>query len=386
MSPARPPLSSRVRAPSRPSSPPRRLPALGLALLSLAAGCASAHDDGASAPPDAGAPGVGPGPATAPPGSLEPPPAPTSGWALTHDLAGAALLDAFEVQAIPDPTHGAVTYVDAARAWSEGLLAVDPATGDARLAVESARLATGSGRESVRLRSKDSFHEGLFVIDVRHLPEGNAVWPAFWMVGPSPWPTGGEIDVIEGVNDQPRNAVTLHTTDGCSMAAVDALATMTGRYGERDCNAGDKATGMPYLGCGTTGPHGSFGPALNAGGGGVFALRWTADAIDAWFWPRAAVPPDVATGGGASARPDPSRWGLPMSHFALGAACDPAHFAPQRLVLNTTLCGDWAGAVFVGPNGQTGPAACRAYVLDNPTAFARAYWDIASLRVYALRP
>ena len=380
MSPAR----SSTR--SIPLGAPRRRPlasplvtALGWWLLAPAAGCALAQAPAEPSSTDGG-PSIPTGPTD------EPPPAPTSPWVLTHDLAGAALLDAFDVQAIADPTHGTVTYVDAARARSTGLLSVDPATGHARLAVESSRIATGSGRESVRIRSKDSFHEGLFVIDVHHLPEGNAVWPAFWMVGPSPWPTGGEIDIIEGVNDQPRDASTLHTTDGCSMASVDAAATMTGRYGERDCNAGDKATGMPYIGCSTTGAHGSFGPALNAGGGGVFALRWTAEAIDVWFWPRVAIPPDVTTGSGASAQPDPSSWGLPMSHFELGAACDPAHFAPQRMVLNTTLCGDWAGAVFVGPNGQTGYAACRDYVLNNPTAFARAYWDIASLRAYTFQP
>ena len=42
--------------------------------------------------------------------------------------------------------------------------------------------------------------------------------------------------------------------------------------------------------------------------------------------------------------------------------------------------------MFVGANGQTGPAACREYVLNNPTAFARAFWDIASLRAYTFQP
>ena len=41
-------------------------------------------------------------------------------------------------------------------------------------------------------------------------------WPGFWMVGPD-WPNQGEIDIIEGVNDQQSNDITLHTGPGCSI-------------------------------------------------------------------------------------------------------------------------------------------------------------------------
>jgi hypothetical protein len=295
---------------------------------------------------------------------------------LEAEHAGASFFDGFDFEAIPDPTHGAVDYVDGPTARAHGLVSVDT-RGHARIAVESKTVATGSGRMSVRLRSKKSYEEGLFIIDVAHLPEGNGVWPAFWTVGGG-WPAGGEIDVIEGVSDQPRNATTLHTTARCSMAGVDEARTMTGRYSQRDCNAGDKATGMPYIGCSVTGQEGSFGPTFNASGGGVFAMRWTGEAIDVWAWARARIPDDVVRGG----TPTPKAWGMPVAHFALGAACTPDHFGPHRMILNTTLCGDWAGNGFVGQDGKRGPDACRAYVLAHPAAFDVAYWDVAYIRTF----
>lgn len=36
------------------------------------------------------------------------------------------------------------------------------------------------------------------------------------MVGPN-WPSSGEIDIIEGVNDAAQNQMTLHTSPGCTV-------------------------------------------------------------------------------------------------------------------------------------------------------------------------
>lgn len=40
-----------------------------------------------------------------------------------------------------------------------------------------------------------------------------STWPAIWEVGDN-WPNGGEIDILEGVNDSGSNKATLHTTGG----------------------------------------------------------------------------------------------------------------------------------------------------------------------------
>jgi hypothetical protein len=53
---------------------------------------------------------------------------------------------------------------------------------------------TESGpRESIRLEGKRRFNRGLFIIDVRHMPSGCGVWPAFWLTDEANWPVNGEI-------------------------------------------------------------------------------------------------------------------------------------------------------------------------------------------------
>jgi hypothetical protein len=48
-------------------------------------------------------------------------------------------------------------------------------------------------RESIRLEGKQRFNRGLFIIDVRHMPAGCGVWPAFWLTDEANWPVNGEI-------------------------------------------------------------------------------------------------------------------------------------------------------------------------------------------------
>ena len=54
------------------------------------------------------------------------------------------------------------------------------------------------GRDSNRISSKQAFDESVVILDLEHMPYGCATWPAFWTVSrKGPWPTGGEIDIIE---------------------------------------------------------------------------------------------------------------------------------------------------------------------------------------------
>ena len=55
------------------------------------------------------------------------------------------------------------------------------------------------GRDSVRISSWNAYGDSVIVLDVQHMPEGCATWPAFWTLSQQgPWPNGGEIDIIEG--------------------------------------------------------------------------------------------------------------------------------------------------------------------------------------------
>lgn len=58
------------------------------------------------------------------------------------------------------------------------------------------------------------FTGGLVLMDAWHMPTGCGTWPAWWMNGPN-WPYGGEIDILEGVNEFSQNQVSVHTGSGC---------------------------------------------------------------------------------------------------------------------------------------------------------------------------
>lgn len=241
------------------------------------------------------------------------------------------------------------------------------------MAADSSNVASGRGRNAVRVESKASYNHALIILDLNHMPEGCGTWPAFWLYGPD-WPASGEVDIIEGVNSQASNSFAMHTNSGCSITNSGAF---TGQIKTPDCdvNAPGQATNA---GCAiTTTDTQTYGTGLNSNGGGVYATEWTSEAISIWFFPRGNIPADIASG-----TPQPSGWGLPQAQFA--APCDiDTHVVNQKIVFTNTFCGDWSGQVW-GQDATCAPLAstCQDFVQNKPAAFANAYWDINSLRVY----
>lgn len=142
------------------------------------------------------------------------------------------------------------------------------------------------------------------------------------MLGPN-WPNGGEIDIIEGINDNANNAMTLHTSDSCSITDDDAF---TGKMTTSNCYI--DAPGQPTnAGCDiqdqTTQ---SYGKAFNSNGGGVIVTEWTSSAINIWFFPRGTTPSDLQAG-----TPNPASWKEPVAQYQ--GDCDiPSHFADMQIV------------------------------------------------------
>jgi beta-glucanase (GH16 family) len=86
-----------------------------------------------------------------------------------------------------DPTNGYVNYVSQSEASSANLVKTNSSY--FTMSVDSTTAsATGRGRNSVRLVSKDSFADGVYVLDVDHIPVGCGTWPAFWTTTRSGWP------------------------------------------------------------------------------------------------------------------------------------------------------------------------------------------------------
>lgn len=92
-------------------------------------------------------------------------------------------------------------------------------------------------------------------------------------LGPN-WPAGGEIDIVEGVNNYTHNQATIHTDVGCTLPTTSSstLAISGTVVGGTDCAA--LTTGNQ--GCGIrASTNDSFGAGFNANGGGVYASMLT---------------------------------------------------------------------------------------------------------------
>jgi hypothetical protein len=228
------------------------------------------------------------------------------------------------------------------------------------------------GRASVRLTSNKAYTHGLFIADISHMPGGICgVWPAFWTFGPN-WPSSGEIDIIEGVNGQNTNQVTLHTSATCSMSNAGAAGGNV--LYNANCNAGNGNNGCSE---GNSNTH-SYGEDFNSIGGGVYAMEWTSSAISVHFFPRYAIPRDISSG-----NPNPSSWGAPQATFS-GPGCNiDQHFMNHNIIFDTTFCGDWAGNVWGSGSCASLAPTCQDYVANNPGVFGNAYWMINSVKVYS---
>lgn len=292
-------------------------------------------------------------------------------YSISDTIIGSQFYSKFNFQAISDPTHGRVNYVSQSTAQSQNLTYASGDTFILRADYKSVLNPGGPGRNSVRIRSNAQYSTHVAIFNVRHMPQGCGTWPAIWETNESNWPNGGEVDIIEGVNDQSPNAMTLHTGSGCSMPSS---RTQTGTSTQLDCNAAVNGN----AGCGVKAPTtNSYGPSFNSNGGGWYAMERNNNAINVWFWPRNAanVPSDVRNGASSV---NTGNWGTPTANFP-NTQCDIAsHFSPNNIIINLTFCGDWAGAVYPG----SCPSSCVDYVNNNPGAFANAYFDIASIRVY----
>ncbi|CAI7600687.1 unnamed protein product [Penicillium crustosum] len=285
--------------------------------------------------------------------------------------------DGFNFTSDADPSGGFVKYVDAETAQSSGMAKIS--NGAVYLGANYVDKST-NGRPSTRVRSKDVFTSGLFVADIAHMPAGTGkggscgIWPAYWTSGPD-WPNSGEIDIIEGVNGQKSNAVTLHTAKGCNMdvSGSESTANQT----SADCEDSDAGCSQ------ATTSSNNYGAAFNANGGGVYVTEWASLSINVWFFPRGTAAANAVINAGA-ADLDVAKFGAPLAHFE-GNTCNIAErFKNNYIIFNTNFCGGWASREFLNDKTCASLAdTCNDWVANNPAAFNEAYWLITSVKIYA---
>ncbi|KAF1946651.1 hypothetical protein EJ02DRAFT_440928 [Clathrospora elynae] len=313
-------------------------------------------------------------------------------YTLTDDLSYKNFFSAFDFFDGPDPTQGFVQYQNQTSAVDKNLVGYLEDTQSVFMGVDYTT-KDPAGRASVRLESKKSWNQGLYL-------------PANWLLSSSAaWPQGSEIDFLEGVNDYDSNTVTLHTTKGCMVDNSTSSSSgsgmsdhlnlpFSGTMATGDCDIAppnqDKKVGCSIhapkalfvttqTGSGGTATaqdfaYPSYGTDFNKAGGGVYTMEWTSTSIS--FTKH--FDSNIST---TTTSPDPSIWSTPMARFD-GADCDfTERFENLKIIFNTAFCGEWAGKEWDKSCAKkTGVSTCEAYVCDNPAAFTEAYWEAAGLK------
>ncbi|EJU03692.1 glycoside hydrolase family 16 protein [Dacryopinax primogenitus] len=290
----------------------------------------------------------------------------SSNFTLTDKFQGTNFFDDWDFFTESDPTHGLVNYLGASDALNAGLISTTASQATMKVD-DTTSLASGQRRSSVRISTKKSFDSGLIILDIDAMPHGCAIWPAFWTVGPN-WPNGGEIDIIESVNDATNNQMTLHTGAGCTQSNNNAIL---GQVLTTTCDANVNENS----GCGIHDPSStSSGAGLAQAGGAVFATILDESGVKIWRFDRSNVPADINNG-----NPSPGTWGPPVAQWSSGT-CNPSQFiVEQQIVFDITLCGDWAGSVY----GSSGcPGTCQSQVMD-PNNFKTGAWVVNYVAVYS---
>ncbi|KZP25000.1 glycoside hydrolase family 16 protein [Athelia psychrophila] len=275
-------------------------------------------------------------------------------------------------------TGGDVNFLDQADATSQQLAYVSP-TGTAIVKVDNSSIVPlGGKRNSMRLTSTDAYPVGsLFIIDASHLPFGCSVWPAVWTTG-EPWPTYGEIDIIEGVNEFTANEMVIHSQPGCTKTTPSIQTSKS--IESTDCST---ASGCVVQESAAN----SYGAAFAQAGGGVYAMQYDVSGIFIWFWSRPNVPASITTSS-ASSPIDISTWGHPSAAFPSSSCNMGQYFGAQKLVIDITLCGDWAGVdatyrATCPSAGATGVCNINN-VVGSGEQYSDAYFEFNYIRTYTM--
>ncbi|OBZ74173.1 putative glycosidase C21B10.07 [Grifola frondosa] len=257
-----------------------------------------------------------------------------SSYTLSDHHAGQSFFDGFDFFSDADPTHGNVNYLSQAAATQAGLAYVQSDNTVVLKVDNTSTVPAGGNRNSVRITSKKTYNRGLFIADLFAMPHGCSVWPALWTVSATEtWPDGGEVDIIENVNEATNNQITLHSGAGCTLA--EGAKTLLSHVQGTTC----ASTGGNNAGC----------------------------ARAASSKQRRERQPRPVHVGNADGR-------------VLKLQCDIAsHFQNHQLVLDITLCGDWAGPAY-SSSGQC-PGTCSDAIAD-PSNFSVAKWMVNYIDIY----
>ncbi|CAD7961157.1 unnamed protein product [Amoebophrya sp. A120] len=292
-----------------------------------------------------------------------------------------------------------------------------------------------SVRQSVRLTTvKPLPKKSIAFVDVLAMPAGLGTWPALWTNHGenhpgTTWPAGMEIDIMEHVNLEQEGLSTLHaspckdrndgklnaegvrtrpctTSPECKLPWAGKQNPLPDKYtpwtrpggksfsrNTNDCNYGGRwgtveEKNCPNAGCATGTAGIPMGEEFNKQNGGVYAMYFDDDIAAMWFWSREEI--DSRFNGQITA--ELVEFVLQNEKPYIIFPINKCDVDVQYYIINTTLCGEFAGDNFVGgPGGKplhpddkddgefvidkhqdakavrlANRGACNDYVLNNP--------------------
>lgn len=253
-------------------------------------------------------------------------------------------------------------------------------------------------RKAIRINTTKTYNNGLFIMKATHIPAGLPTWPSWWLTAQNNWACGGEIDIIEGANadktnpgDTWKNRSSLHISPPGSDPTNICAQTgpITGQCGIVDsglakggnCRGCGNDGPCPYNGCGQTiDNQQSFGAGFNQNGGGVYACLLENDQVTVWFFTNDMIPPDIDN-------PEPEKWNV--KNKVAFQKCADGQFRDLKMIINTTLCGTWAGKTF--PVDKVDPKynkdkgnwdTCNNFVADPAQKLEESYWEIDWIKIF----
>ncbi|TCD65821.1 hypothetical protein EIP91_002171 [Steccherinum ochraceum] len=295
-------------------------------------------------------------------------------YSMVKEFAGQTFFDDWNFyDNFDNLTNGNVNYLSAKDAASQQLAYIN-SRGNAIMKVDNTTTVKfPDRRNSIRINSKERYTIGtLWVADMLHAPFGCSVWPAFWSSAPT-WPQGGEIDVFEGVNQETRAHMGLHTAPGCSHTNTTLQSSTV--INSTDCSIYANSN----EGCIITNPTtNSYGAPFASAGGGVFVTEFAPTGISVWFFTRSSIP-DALQGNASTI--DPATLGTPVATWTADGCDVTEFFEPQSLIFDISLCGDYAGSSTSFYQTCTG-ICYQDWVLGDPSNFDTAYFEVQHVRVY----
>lgn len=286
---------------------------------------------------------------------------------LAWEAKGASFFDGFDFLTA-DGNHGAAFYEPSlADAMAAGVVE----TSESHAIVRAGNASNyGFKRNTAKIGTKQSWTHFLAAMRFSHVPYGCGVWPAFFTLGVGQaWPWGGEMDILEFVNDQ-GSMTSFHTGHECKLdpAEVNKYRPMpdaneaANNHSQYNCLTKYCAT-CTSLGCAPNVLPLRTGEQW-AGMPGVLAMHRMASFAKIFYIPEAEIPEGLDNGSDAS--PDDwDRWIISYYPFADSPQCPnpDAVMGPQRFILSIAFCGDWASKVW----GKS-PTCSRTGPVYNATA------------------